>query len=57
MRHAVEMASDDILYIPNFMKIDSDIQVILRSLFRQIERLQCWYSECLGFMMYVVVLT
>jgi hypothetical protein len=39
MRYAAEMASDCVMYIPSFMKIDSSIQVILRLLLRQFERL------------------
>jgi hypothetical protein len=43
MNYAVEMASDDIIYIPSFMTIGSGIQVILRLLPKKFERLQCWY--------------
>jgi hypothetical protein len=44
MKYVVEMAPDDgIIYIPSLMKIGSGIQVILRLLPRQSERLQCWY--------------
>jgi hypothetical protein len=39
MRYAVEMACDGVIYIPSFMKIDYGIQVILRLLLRQFERL------------------
>jgi hypothetical protein len=43
MKETVEMASGDMIYITNFMKIGSDIQGILRSLPQQFEGLQCWY--------------
>jgi hypothetical protein len=43
MKYTAEMASDVIIYLPSFMKIGSDIQVILRLLPRQSVRLQCWY--------------
>jgi hypothetical protein len=32
------------IYIQSFVKIGSGIQVILRVVFRQCERLQCWYA-------------
>jgi hypothetical protein len=35
----IEMASNGIIYIPSFMKIESGIQVILRVLPQQLERL------------------
>jgi hypothetical protein len=43
MKYTVEMASHGMIYIPSFMKIGSGIQVILRLLLRQSERLQYWY--------------
>jgi hypothetical protein len=43
IRYTVEMASDDMTYILSFMKIVSGIQVILRLLPWQFERLWCWY--------------
>jgi hypothetical protein len=43
MKYAVEMISDGMIYVPSFMKIGLDIQVILRSSPRHSERLQCWY--------------
>jgi hypothetical protein len=39
------------------MKTGSGIQVILRSLPQQSERLQCWYYYCEGFMMYAIEMT
>jgi hypothetical protein len=42
VKYTVEMASDGLIYVPSFMKIRSDVQVILRLLPRQSERLQCW---------------
>jgi ribosomal protein L16 Arg81 hydroxylase len=43
MKYAVVMASGDMLYIPSFMTISSVIQVILRLLRQQFERLQFWH--------------
>jgi hypothetical protein len=40
MKYTVEMVSDGIIYLPSLMKTDSGIQVILRLLPRQPERLQ-----------------
>jgi hypothetical protein len=42
MNYAIEMASGGMIYIPNFMMTGSDIQVVLRLLPIQFERLQCW---------------
>jgi hypothetical protein len=39
MKNIVEMVSDEVIYIPSFMKNGSGIQVILRPLSRQFERL------------------
>jgi hypothetical protein len=39
MRYTVEMASDGMTYILSFMMIDSGIQVMLRVLPQQFERL------------------
>jgi hypothetical protein len=39
MRYTVDMALDGMIYTPSFMKIGSGIQVILRLLLRQFERL------------------
>jgi hypothetical protein len=39
MNYTFEMASDGMIYVPSLMKIDSGIQVILRLIPRQIERL------------------
>jgi hypothetical protein len=43
MKYTVEMASDGMIYVPSFMKIGLGLQVILRLLPAQSERLQCWY--------------
>jgi hypothetical protein len=43
MKYTVEMTSDGMIYIPDFMKIGSGIQVILRLLPGQSEKLRCWY--------------
>jgi hypothetical protein len=43
MKYAIEMASGGMIYIPSFMMIGSSIQVILRLLPKQFERLQCWH--------------
>jgi hypothetical protein len=42
-RYTVDMVLDGVIYIPTFRKIGSGIQVILRLLPRQLERLYCWY--------------
>jgi hypothetical protein len=54
MKYAVEMASVGLIYIPNFMMNGSDIQVILKLLPQQFERLQCWYCRWYEFMKYAV---
>jgi hypothetical protein len=43
MKCTVDMASDGMIYIPSFISIGSGIQIIIRLLHRQSERLQCWY--------------
>jgi hypothetical protein len=43
MKYTVKMASDGMIYLPDFMKIGLGIKAILRLLSRQSERLQCWY--------------
>jgi hypothetical protein len=43
MKYTIEMTSDGMIYIPSFVTIGSGIQVILRLLPEQFERLQCWY--------------
>jgi hypothetical protein len=43
VKYTVEMASDGMIYVSSFKKIGSGIQVILKLLSRQSERLQCWY--------------
>jgi hypothetical protein len=40
MKYSVETASEGMTYVSSFMKIDSGIQIILRLLPRQSERLQ-----------------
>jgi hypothetical protein len=56
-KYTVEMASEGMIYVPSFMKIALGIQVILRLIPRQSERLQCWYSKWEGFMMHAVEMT
>jgi hypothetical protein len=43
MRYTAEMASDGMVYIPSYMKTVSGIQVILRLLPRQFDKLKCWH--------------
>jgi hypothetical protein len=43
MKYTVEMASYSMIYVLSFMKIGPGIQVMLRLLPRQSERVQCWY--------------
>jgi hypothetical protein len=45
------MASDGTIYIPSFMKTDSDIPEILRALPQQFES---WYYCWEGFMKYAI---
>jgi hypothetical protein len=45
MKYAIEMASDAMVYVPDFMTIISNIRVILKLLPHQIERLQGWYYD------------
>jgi hypothetical protein len=52
MKYTVDTASDGIIYIPSFMTIGSRIQVILRSLPQQFERIQCWYYTWMRFTKY-----
>jgi hypothetical protein len=40
MKYAVQMVGDGMIYVPNFITAGSDIQVILRVLSQQFERLQ-----------------
>jgi hypothetical protein len=42
---AVEMASDDVIYVPSIMTIGSGIRVILRMLSQQFERILCWHYQ------------
>jgi hypothetical protein len=39
----IEMTSDGMTHMPGFMTIFSGIEVILRVLPQQFERLYCWY--------------
>jgi hypothetical protein len=41
MKYSVEKASDGMMYVLSYMKIGSGIQVILRLLPQQSEKLQC----------------
>jgi hypothetical protein len=43
MKHAVELASGGMIFIPSSVKIGSGTQVILRLLPQQFERPLCWY--------------
>jgi hypothetical protein len=43
VRYSAEFASYGMVVIPSFVMIDPGIQVILRLLLQQFERLQCWY--------------
>jgi hypothetical protein len=43
MKHAAELASGGMMYIPRLMKIGSDIQIIFSLLPQQFERLQYLY--------------
>jgi hypothetical protein len=43
MKNAAEMASGGIMYISYFVTVGSGIQVLLRLLPQQFERLQYWY--------------
>jgi hypothetical protein len=52
-----QSASYDAVSIPSFMTISSSIQVILRLLPQQLQRLQCWYYSWEGFMKYAVEMT
>jgi hypothetical protein len=42
MKYTIELASDGMIYIPSFIKIGLGIQIILRLLPPQSEKLQCW---------------
>jgi hypothetical protein len=42
MKYTTEMASDGMTFVPSFIMTGSGIQVILRLLPRESERLQCW---------------
>jgi hypothetical protein len=54
MKYIVEMGSGGMIYVPSFMTIGFGIQVLLRLLLEQFERLQCWYYSWEGFMKYAV---
>jgi hypothetical protein len=44
MKYAVDVASGGMIHISRLITIGSDIQVMLRLLLQQFERLQCWYN-------------
>jgi hypothetical protein len=50
MKYAVDVASSGMIHISRLIMIGSDIQVMLRLLPQQPERLQCWYHRQEGFM-------
>jgi hypothetical protein len=54
VEYTVEVDSNGMVYIPTLMMICSSIQVILRLLPQQFERLQCWHYRCEGFMKYTM---
>jgi uncharacterized RmlC-like cupin family protein len=54
LQYAIEMASGSMMYVPDFIMISSGIQVILRSLTQQFERLQCWYYRWVGVEKYTI---
>jgi hypothetical protein len=43
MKYAVEMFISTMIYISSFMTVGTGIQVILRLLPKQLERLQFWH--------------
>jgi hypothetical protein len=47
MKYAFEKASGDVTHIPSFMMMGSGIQVIIRLLSQEFERLRCWYYAVL----------
>jgi hypothetical protein len=60
MRHANELASGGIIYLPSLMGIRSSVRVlVLRLLPLQYERLKCWYTcaveMTLGVMIYMSI--
>jgi hypothetical protein len=40
MKYAVEMGSDAMIYIPSFIKIDSDIQNLIGGIHRHTDRME-----------------
>jgi hypothetical protein len=48
------VSSGGMIYIPSFMMIGSDIQVMLNLLPQQFDRLQCWYYSWEEFMKYAL---
>jgi hypothetical protein len=50
MTYTVEMALGSMIYISSFMMIGSGIQIIVRLLPQQFDRLQFWYYSWEGFM-------
>jgi hypothetical protein len=45
MKYVAKTASDVMTYLPSIMNIGSEIQVMLKLLHQQFERLQCWYCH------------
>jgi hypothetical protein len=43
MKYVIQMDSGGMIYIQSCIMIGSGIQIILRLLPQQFERLQCWY--------------
>jgi hypothetical protein len=43
--NVIEITSGGMVYISSFMMIGSDLQLILRLLPQQFERVQCWYYQ------------
>jgi hypothetical protein len=57
VKHTVEVVSDGMIHIPNFMKISWNIQVILRLLPQQFEGQRYWYYGRERSMNYTVEMT
>jgi hypothetical protein len=54
MRYTIDITSNGMTYVPSFMKTGSGIQVILKLLPRQLERLWYWLYQRQGFLKYVI---
>jgi hypothetical protein len=54
MEHSFEVTSGGMIHMWNFMMIDSGIQVILRLLLQQVEKLLHWYYLGKEFMKYAL---